>query len=62
MKVVKVSLYNVSFYLSLFLFLKTKKYLLFLLRCISFCVFLQCYFFLFVSCFRKANIKQKKTK
>lgn len=35
MKVVKVSLYNVSFYL----FLKTKKYLLFLLRCISFCVF-----------------------
>lgn len=29
MKVVKVSLYNVSFYLSLFLFLKTKKYLLF---------------------------------
>ena len=62
MKVVKVSLYNVSFYLSLFLFLKTKKYLLFLLRCISFYVFLQCYFFLFVSCFRKANIKQKKTK
>ncbi len=58
MKVVKVSLYNVSFYL----FLKTKKYLLFLLRCISFCVFLQCYFFLFVLCFRKANIKQKKTK
>lgn len=39
MKVVKVSLYNVSFYLSLFLFLKTKKYLLFLLRCISFYVF-----------------------
>lgn len=58
MKVVKVSLYNVSFYL----FLKTKKYLLFLLRCISFCVFLQCYFFLFVLCFQKANIKQKKTK
>ena len=52
MKVVKVSLYNVSFYLSLF----------YLLRCISFYVFLQCYFFLFVSCFRKANIKQKKTK
>lgn len=62
MKVVKVSLYNVSFYLSLFLFLKTKKYLLFLLRCISFYVFLQCYFFLFVLCFRKVNIKQKKTK
>ncbi len=62
MKVVKVSLYNVSFYLSLFLFLKTKKYLLFLLRCISFYVFLQCYFFLFVSYFRKVNIKQKKTK
>lgn len=62
MKVVKVSLYNVSFYLFLFLFLKTKKYLLFLLWCISFYVFLQCYFFLFVSCFRKTNIKQKKTK
>ena len=40
----------------------TKNNLLFILDNISFCVFLQCYFFLFVSCFRKANIKQKKTK
>ena len=63
MKVVKVSLYNVSFYLFLFCISKNeKKYLLFLLYCISFYVFLQCYFFLFVSCFRKTNIKQKKTK
>lgn len=61
MKVVKVSLYNVSFYLSLFIS-KNEKTFAFLLRCISFYVFLQCYFFLFVSCFRKVNIKQKKTK
>lgn len=62
MKVVKVSLYDVSFYLSLFCFLKRKKIFAFLLYCISFYVFLQCYFFLFVSCLQKMNIKQKKTK
>lgn len=37
MKVVKVSLYDVSFYLSLFLFLKTKK---------NICFFVVLYFFL----------------
>ena len=62
MKVVKVSLYDVSFYLSCLLYTSDAKIFAFLLYCISFYVFLQCYFFLFVSCLQKMNIKQKKTK
>lgn len=48
MKVVKVSLYDINFYLSLFIS-KNEKIFAFLLCCISFYVFLQCFFFLFIS-------------
>lgn len=62
MKVVKVSLYNVSFYLFLFFISKNEKIFAFFVVVYFFLCILQCYFFLFVSCFRKTNIKQKKTK